>query len=79
MLESLLAPSLVFLRTLLGLSSAAWLLGFGSQVARRSYLQEPSPAECELPEDLSKGLSEDQQRPGMEVVDWKMKNFFLPF
>eukprot|EP00913_Durusdinium_trenchii_P010183 g9548.t1 len=24
--------------------------------------QEPDPAECELPDDLSKGLSEDQQR-----------------
>ena len=79
MLESLLAPSLVFLRTLLGLLSAAWLLGFGFQGAGLSHLQEPSPAECELPEDLSKGLSEDQQRPGMEVVDWRMVNFFRPF
>jgi len=37
--------------------------------------EEPSPAECELPEDLSKGLSEDQQRclagtlqPGKSLV-----------
>lgn len=37
--------------------------------------QEPDPAECELPDDLSKGLSEDQQRclagtlqPGKSLV-----------
>eukprot|EP00435_Cladocopium_sp_Y103_P019554 s252_g4.t1 len=37
--------------------------------------EEPSPAECELPEDLSKGLSEEQQRclagtlqPGKSLV-----------
>ena len=34
MLEFLLAPSLVFLRTLLGLLSVVWLLGFGFQGAR---------------------------------------------
>ena len=29
-------------------------------------IEEPSPAECELPADLSKGLSDEQQRQDLE-------------
>ena len=45
----------------------AWFR-FSRGTARQPHLQEPSPAECELPEDISKGLSEDQQRP----EEWRL-------